>query len=156
MDTTQSSSGASNAGDFQPPTGNPQQVGTSNQSTPQTIQPSTTVGSNQDELYRNLPSDLSVQTQGTPVLTRSTTTLPDQPTTNSTFPWVGITGAIIVFVVAVIVYRRWNIFSAQTAPVAIVAEELPAVTVQSKKKSSKPKSAAKNKLKVKKPKKRRQ
>lgn len=154
MDTTQSSPGASNSSDFQPPTGNPQQVGTSMQSTNPSIQPSTTVGASQDELYRNLPSDLSVQTQGTPVLTQSAAALPSQAADN-TFPLLGTVGVIAIVIAIIVAYRKWNIFSGDTAPILLPEAAAPIATVQPKKKSNKSKSSTKAKTKVKKPKKRR-
>jgi hypothetical protein len=135
-DASPTATGASNASDFQPPTQNPQD------STPN-LQPVSNEGS--AGRLDQLPAEtLTVET----VQSGSTSQIPSaslQPGTNS---FTGFLPVLVILVIAVLLFRRWNLFSPQ--PNIELPSETAAVSTEPKpKKPTKKQPKAKPKAKKK-------
>jgi hypothetical protein len=136
MDASPTTTGASNASDFQPPTQNPQN------STPN-LQPIPTDGS--AGRLDQLPAEpLTVET----VQSGSTSQIPSaslQPDTNS---FTGFLPVLVILVIAVLLFRRWNLFSPQSS-IDLPAEATTTSIESAPRKTTKKQSKAKPKTKKK-------
>lgn len=108
-DAAPTNTGASNASDFQPPTQNPQANTTNLQPTPDNA-----TGDRLDQLP---PSQLTVETA------QSQTDSKVSQVSSSSMGLSSFLPFIVLIVVAVLLFRRWNFFRPQISPVAVTAPE---------------------------------
>lgn len=121
MDDASTATGASNASDFQPPTQNPQTASPNLQPSGQTLQPLPREGA-ADRLDQLPASPLTVQT------VQSDTTSEVSQISNPGFgtSLTGFLPFLIVLVIAIWLFRRWNLFSPEAPPVQPIDAEKPA------------------------------
>jgi hypothetical protein len=137
-DASPTASGASNASDFQPLTQNPQSTGSN-------LQP-TTADSNADRLDQLPASQLTVETAQASADSQISQITAPRNTFVSFLPF------IVILVVALILFRRWNFFvpQSQEAPAPVEVPE-PTVAKTPKRVAKKPtNSRPKKKTKTKK------
>jgi len=108
-DTASTNTGASNASDFQPPTQNPQGSSTNLQPTPDNA-----TGDRLDQLP---PSQLTVETA------RSQTDSKVSQVTSSSMGLSSFLPFLVLIVVAILLFRRWNFFRPQMSSVAATTTE---------------------------------
>lgn len=108
-DAAPTNTGASNASDFQPPTQNPQGNSTNLQPTPDNA-----TGDRLDQLP---PSQLTVETA------RSQTDSKVSQVSSSGTGLGSFLPFLVLIVIAILLFRRWNFFRPQISPVAATAPE---------------------------------
>lgn len=135
--------GASNAADFQPPTQNPQGTTPDLQRTPQGLQPS--AAGSQEQLNIQVP--LKVETVQSGTATSPSAAVP----ASSDGSAAGVLLFIAAVLIAALLYKKWNLFTGLAQPVQAAAkpEATPAKRAKPEKPAVKPKTNNKPKAKKK-------
>jgi hypothetical protein len=149
MNETPTTSGASNASDFQPLTQNPQ-TGSPNLQ-PTTTGPQPVEGNTAGRLDQLPASTLKVETAQS-----GTTSRVSQDTSGGGFSFTGLLPFIIVLLLAIWLFRRWNLFSPEPSlseitpePQSVAVAAAPEKTTKTPKKTTKSKTKTRKKSKKK-------